>query len=98
MIRVLITALVALGALHAQTTAAQPAQAPSARLNGAQAAEMIKRCLELMESTATVLPALKGSSVSLVADARAAHEDLQRIPGIASYTYHFLNDLKAYVQ
>jgi lysophospholipase L1-like esterase len=73
-------------------------QAPPPPLNNQQAAEMITRCLQLMESTATVLPSLKASSVSLIADARATHQDLQRTPGNAAFTYHFLNDLQAYLQ
>jgi acyl-CoA thioesterase-1 len=67
-------------------------------LTGQQAAELIGRCLQLMESTATVLPNLKGSSVSLIADARSAMEDLQRTPGNAAFTYHFLNDVQAYLE
>ena len=35
---------------------------------------MINRCLQLMESTVTVLPNLKASSVSLIADTRSALE------------------------
>jgi lysophospholipase L1-like esterase len=75
-----------------------PAATPAGPLNGTQAAEMIARCLQLMESTATVLPNLKGSSVSLIADARSAMEDLQRTPGNVAFTYHFLNDVQAYLQ
>ena len=58
---------------------------------------MIGRCLQLMESTVTVLPNLKGSSVSLIADAHATLQDLQRTPGNAAHTYHFLNDVEAYL-
>ncbi|HEY3835923.1 MAG TPA: hypothetical protein VGL72_05110, partial [Bryobacteraceae bacterium] len=91
--------LFAAGILAAQTPVSQPApNAPAGPLNGQQAAETIARCVQLMESTATVLPAIKGSSVSLVADARAAMEDLQRFPGNAAHTYHFLNDVDAYLQ
>jgi lysophospholipase L1-like esterase len=61
-------------------------------------ADTISRCLQLMESTATILPNLKASSVSLIADARSTMEDLQRIPGNAASTYHFLNDVEAYLQ
>jgi acyl-CoA thioesterase-1 len=87
--------LIATPLLLAQTPAPAPA---SDRLNGQQAAEMITRCLQLMESTATILPSLKASSVSLIADARSTLEDLQRTPGNASFTYHFLNDVQAYLQ
>lgn len=59
---------------------------------------MINRSVQLMESTATVLPSLKASSVSLVADARSAIADLQRTPGNVAFTYHFLNDVEAYLQ
>ena len=90
--------LLALGSAFAQTPAAPQPAAPAGPLNGQQAAETIGRCLQLMESTATVLPSLKGSSVSLIADARSVMEDLQRLPGNASFTYHFLNDVQAYLQ
>jgi lysophospholipase L1-like esterase len=82
----------------------QAAQAPApqnqtpGRLNSQQAGEMIGRCLQLMESTVTVLPNLKASSVSLIADARSTMEDLQRTPGNSAFTYHFLNDVQAYLQ
>jgi acyl-CoA thioesterase-1 len=79
-------------------TPPQAAPAPTGPLNGQQAAETPARCLQLMESTATVLPNLKASSASLVVDARSAMEDLQRRPGNASFTYHFLNDVQAYLQ
>ena len=75
-----------------------PQNTPTGRLTGQQAAEMISRCLQLMESTVTVLPTLKGSSVSLLADARSVLQDLQRTPGNSSLTYHFLNDVQAYLQ
>src|SRR4051812_7434444 len=75
-----------------------PQNTPTGRLTGQQAAEMISRCLQLMESTVTVLPTLKGSSVSLIADARTVVQDLQRTPGNSSLTYHFLNDVQAYLQ
>ncbi len=99
----LSVALLTAGAMFAQAPPPQAAQTTQAapvptRLTGQQAAEMIGRSLQLMESTATVLPSLKGSSVSLVADARAAVEDLQRTPGNAAHTYHFMNDLRAYIQ
>jgi lysophospholipase L1-like esterase len=87
--------------LAAQTPAAQaPAnQAPSnGPLNSQQASEMILRCQQLMESTATILPSLKGSSAALVADARAVVDDLQRTPGNSAYVYHLLNDVQAYLQ
>lgn len=90
--------LILANAAVAQTPAPPPAPVPAGPLNGAQAAEMIGRCVQLMESTVTVLPNLKGSSVSLIADARAAMEDLQRTPGNVSFTYRFLNDVKAYLQ
>src|ERR1700726_3852971 len=88
------------GALFAQQAAQQAAtpQAAQSPYDGAQAGEAIGRCVQLMESTATVLPALKSSSVSLIADARATLADLQRTPGNASFTYHFLNDIEAYLQ
>jgi lysophospholipase L1-like esterase len=82
----------------AQTPAAPPPPAPAGPLNGQQAAEMIVRCVQLMESTVTIMPNLKGSSISLIADARATMQDLQRTPGNASFTYHFLNDVQAYLQ
>jgi lysophospholipase L1-like esterase len=88
------------GAGFPQTPAAQApvaANATPGRLTGQQASEMIARCLQLMESTVTVLPSLKGSSVSLIADARATLQDLQRTPGNSSATYHFLNDVQAYL-
>ncbi len=92
-----VSLLMASAAL-AQTPAPPQPPPPTGPLTGQQAAEMIGRCLQLMESTVTVLPNLKGSSVSLIADARAAMEDLQRTPGNVSYTYHFLNDVQAYLQ
>src|ERR1700759_3273895 len=85
-------------AAQAPATQAQPQSGAPARLNGQQAADMIARCLQLMESTATVLPTLKASSVSLIADSRATLQDLQRTPGNAAFTYHFLNDVQAYLQ
>jgi lysophospholipase L1-like esterase len=85
--------LVAAG-LPAQTPAPAATPAAPARFN---AADTIKRSLELMESTATVLPSLKASSVSLIADARSTWDDLQRFPNNASHTYRFLNDLQAYL-
>jgi lysophospholipase L1-like esterase len=90
--------LILAAAAPAQTPATSPSTTPQGPLNGQQAAEMIGRSVQLMESTATVLPNLKGSSVSLIADARSAMEDLQRTPGNAAFTYHFLNDVKAYLQ
>jgi len=90
--------LIVAGAAFAQTPAPPTAPTPSGPLNGTQAAEMIVRAVQLMESTATVLPNLKGSSVSLIADARSAMEDLQRTPGNTAFTYHFLNDVQAYLQ
>ena len=75
---------------------APPAAAPAAaRFN---AADVIKRSLELMESTATVLPSLRASSTSLVADARTTWDDLQRFPNNAAHTYHILNDIHAFLQ
>jgi acyl-CoA thioesterase-1 len=94
---VALALLILTTAAAAQTPAPPQPPAPSGSLNGQQAAETIGRCLQLMESTATVLPNLKGSSVSLLADARATMEDLQRRPGNASFTYHFLNDVEAYL-
>ncbi len=93
-----VAALLQTGNLSAQTPAPPAQGSQPARLNGAQAAEMISRSLQLMESTATVLPSLKASSVSLIADARAVLADLQRTPGNAASTYHFLNDVQAYLQ
>jgi lysophospholipase L1-like esterase len=81
----------AAGSLIAQT------EAP-ARLTSQQAADMLVRCVQLMESTATVLPNLKASSVSLIADARSTLADLQRTPNNSAFTYHFLNDIQAYLQ
>ena len=92
-----IFAFLILASAAAAQTQAPPLQ-PTGPLNGQQAAETIGRCLQLMESTVTVLPTLKGSSVSLIADARSTLEDLQRRPGNASFTYHFLNDVQAYLQ
>ena len=83
-------------------TPAPPAAAPPAPATGPlssqQAGEMITRSLQLMESTATILPSLKGSSAALIADARGVVEDLQRTPGNSAYVYHMLNDLQAYLQ
>ena len=82
----------------AQQNSPAPAAAQAGPYTGAQVAEAIARSVQLMESTATVLPNLKGSSVSLISDARATLADLQRTPGNASFTYHFLNDVEAYLQ
>lgn len=83
--------------LVAQTPPAAPA-ANAGPVTSQTAPEVINRTLQLMESTATILPSLKGSSVSLIADARATVEDLQRTPGNSAFTYHFLNDVQAYLQ
>lgn len=94
----IIAFLLGAAIISAQTPAAPTQSTPAGPLNSQQAAEMISRCLQLMESTATILPSLKGSSVSLIADARSALEDLQRIPGNSAFTYHFLNDVEAFLQ
>jgi lysophospholipase L1-like esterase len=83
--------LLAVG-LYAQAPPSPPAPATF------NAADAIKRSLELMESTTTVLPGLRASSASLVADARAAWDDLQRFPNNAAHTYHILNDLHAFLE
>ena len=93
-----LAALLAGSTVMAAQTATVPQNPAPARLNAQQATEMISRCLQFMESTATVLPNLKASSVSLIGDARATLEDLQRTPGNSAFTYHFLNDVQAYLQ
>lgn len=87
----LLIAMFAVTAALAQTPVQPPAAAKSAP-------ELISRSLQLMESTATILPGLKASSISLVADARSTMEDLQRTPNNAAFTFHFLNDVQAYLQ
>ena len=95
--RLVILCVVASRLLVAQTPPATP-PSNTGPITNQTAPEVISRTLQLMESTATILPSLKGSSVSLIADARITMDDLQRTPGNSALTYHFLNDVQAYLQ
>jgi lysophospholipase L1-like esterase len=88
-------AVIAVALLAVSLAAA--AQQPSALLDNSQAAETFDRAVQLMESTAIVMPELNRPAEPLVENARQAAKFLHERGGHLPTTYSFLTNLRAYV-
>ena len=88
--RLLCIVLVA-GAALAQT------QAPQAALSVKDAEQLAMRMLQLMESTAVVVPGLVRASEPVKQNAELTFSGLQRTPQNPALIYQFMNQVKAYL-
>lgn len=83
-------------ALFLLLAAACPAQTPPPPVSG-DADQLPVRMLQLMESTAVVVPGLIRASEPLKQNAEQTLAQLQRTPASAAATWQFINQMKAYL-
>jgi hypothetical protein len=66
-------------------------------LSAAEAAKLLERTLQLMESTGTVVPGLPQAGAPAIESAKQALTNLKITPGNAAHTYTFLSSVRAYL-
>jgi hypothetical protein len=83
--------------LVAVSCLAQTAPAPGPLLDAGQTEQLATRILQLMESTAVVVPGLIPASASVKQSSQLTFSGLQRTPRNPALIYQFMSQVKAYL-